>query len=300
MIHPKMIEAIVDGVIPAVKEYTDKSIAPFVAKLSELEVRAPEKGEPGQPGTDGKSVDVAEIQKLIAAEVAHAVLDLPKPKDGESGTDGKSVTLDDVRPIIEELVAKIPLAKDGKDVDPAVIAALISAEVEKAAAALPKPADGKSVTVEDIVPMILLAVSEAVAKIPPAENGKDADPETVAALVTTEVEKAVAALPKPIDGKDADPILIKEFIESAVAGLPVPKDGAAGRDGLQADECLVPDDLAVDVGKAIALLHESPPITPKQSPVVVNVPAAVAQSFKAKKITRDKTDGSLTITEQAE
>lgn len=294
-IHPKMIEAIVDGVIPAVKEYTDKTLAPVVAKLAEIEARAPQKGEPGAPGErgqdglNGKDADEAVIAKLIESAVAA----LPKPEDG------KSITLDDVRPIVEEVVAKIPSAKDGKDADPLEVAALIKLEVETAVAAIPPATDGKSVTIDDVRPVL----EELVAKIPPAKDGKDIDAQEVSALVTVEVAKSVAALPPAKDGKDSDPEMTAQMVAQEVAKIPVPKDGEPGhdgkdgRDGLKAEECLVPDDLAVEVGKAIALLAESPPLVPKASqPLVVNVmaPAPKPTNLKMK---REK-DGSVNVTSQ--
>lgn len=112
----------------------------------------------GPKGEDGKSVTVDDVKPLLEEMVAAIKIPVVENgKDGRDGTDGKSVTVDDVRPLLEEMVAAIEPAKDGKDADPAEVAALI---IEDVAKLVPVPADGKSVTIEDVAPLIEDAVSK--------------------------------------------------------------------------------------------------------------------------------------------
>ncbi|MFZ4605160.1 MAG: hypothetical protein ACOYM5_02780 [Caulobacter sp.] len=45
------------------------------------------------------------------------------------------------------------------------------------------------------------------------------------------IEQRLAALPAPVDGKDADMDQVRNMLSELVAAIPVPKDGAPGRDG---------------------------------------------------------------------
>jgi len=48
-----------------------------------------ERGEKGDPGEPGKSIDVAEVHRLIAELVAKSVASIERPRDGRDGADGK-------------------------------------------------------------------------------------------------------------------------------------------------------------------------------------------------------------------
>lgn len=232
----RLIEGLMEAVAPVVRDAiaagVEKATAPLLARIVELESRAPEKGEKGDPG---QSVTVEELRPLIEAEVAT----LPPAEPG------KSVTLDDVRPILEGMVAALPKAENGKDADPELIGLMVSEAVDK----LPPPEPGKSVTPDDLRPMleemvaalpkpengkdadpelIELMISEAVGKLPPAEPGKSVDLEETAELISMQVKQAVAALPKPEDGKDGQPGQDGEPGAPGANGA----DGQPGRDGV--------------------------------------------------------------------
>lgn len=145
-------------------------------------------GEVGQPGPAGADADMALVRTMIDEAVAAAV-------------------------------AAIPLAENGKDADPALVAELVAAEVAK----LPSPADGKDADLE----VIAALVAAEVAKIPAPANGKDVDPEFVIELVAAEVAK----IPAPAAGKDADPAVIRQMVQEAVAEIPPAEAGPAGVPG---------------------------------------------------------------------
>ena len=125
--------------------------------------------------------------------------------------------------MVGEAVAKIPLPRDGNDVDPAIIRQMVS----EAVAALPVPSPGK-----DADPAIVQRmVEEAVSAIPPVERLPPIEPDmdAIAGMVAREVEKRFAGIPVPQDGKsitvdDVRP-LINEAIGKAVGAIREPKDG---------------------------------------------------------------------------
>ena len=64
------IKAILEGLIPVVKEAIAAEQKPLIQRLDALERRAPEKGEPGVPGADGKdgaSVSMDDVAPVLAA-----------------------------------------------------------------------------------------------------------------------------------------------------------------------------------------------------------------------------------------
>lgn len=141
------------------KSVTLDEVAPIIEGAVALEfakVVIPE----GPQGEAGKSVEIAELIPVVIAEVEKAFAGIAPPKDGESGApgvDGKSITVDDVRPLLQEMVSEIEPAKNGKDADPAEVAALIIQDVVKL---IPVPENGKSVSLDDVAPLIEDAVSK--------------------------------------------------------------------------------------------------------------------------------------------
>jgi len=147
---------------------------------------------------------------------------IPKPKDGEPGADaenGKSVTAEELAPLVE-------------------------VEVGRAVAALSKPEDGKSVAAEDVRPMLAEMVSEAVKSIPEPKPGKDADMEALR-LHLDNLFKGFEP-PKPPSAEEVAATFERRFsdlvlswerqardtFDKAADRMPVPKDGADGRDAL--------------------------------------------------------------------
>jgi hypothetical protein len=86
MMDHRLIEGLMEVVVPAVREYVDgaltKAKAPLLEKIAELEARQPIKGEPGEPG---KSVTVDDVRPLIV----RALSEVPRPVDGKDGAPGE-------------------------------------------------------------------------------------------------------------------------------------------------------------------------------------------------------------------
>jgi integrin beta 3 len=86
MLDPDALAEMMAGII---EEHVAKAVAPLNARIADLEARpAPEKGEPGE---DGKSIDPAAVEEMVASTVAKAVAELPKPKDGNDGKDAANI-----------------------------------------------------------------------------------------------------------------------------------------------------------------------------------------------------------------
>lgn len=149
-----------------------------------------------------------ELVQTLGTQVEKAVAELPKPKDG----------------------------KDGKDVSPEDVEALIVLHVERAVKALPVPQDGRSVTVEDVAPLVVAEVAKAVERIPVPQNGKDgiglagAVIDREGHLVLTLSDGTAKSLGLVV-GKDADPEDVTRLVQEAVNRIPRPKDGEPGQPG---------------------------------------------------------------------
>ncbi|WP_227635272.1 phage gp6-like head-tail connector protein [Klebsiella pneumoniae] len=223
---------------------------------------------------DGKSVTPEDVRPLLEELVTAAVGEIPVPRDGKDydpavlkqavedavaslppAQDGKSVTPEDVRPLLEELVTaavgEIPVPRDGKDYDPAVL----KQAVEDAVASLPPAQDGKSVTPEDVRPLLEELVTAAVGEIPVPRDGKDYDPAVLKQAVDDAVADAVAALPPAQDGRDALHLEIQPFIDegkSYTRGSYATHNGGLWRayektHGMRGWECIVDGVSDVDI-----------------------------------------------------
>jgi hypothetical protein len=135
-------EAFGKEVVTAVEAAITRATAPLIARIAELEARAPvpgergPAGEPGQPGEkgldgqagrdgadgrDGKDADPVSDERV--SEAVAKWMEVNPPKAGERGADGADgkdgATAEDLRPMVEELVsaamATIPLPRDGRD-----------------------------------------------------------------------------------------------------------------------------------------------------------------------------------------
>lgn len=115
--------ALMKAVATVIREHVGKALDPILARLAAIEARpAPEKGE---PGADGASVTLDDVQPVIQAaldgfssKAMALIAAIPKPKDGrdgvdgkdgapgKDGADGKSITVDDVVPILERKMAE--------------------------------------------------------------------------------------------------------------------------------------------------------------------------------------------------
>lgn len=222
-------------------------------------------------GEPGRSVSVEDVAPMIRAEVDRAVAAIPAPEPASvdrsellrmvhdevvGAVDAlypremfDAVQPDAIAAAIRTAVEAIPAPRDGKDADPAEIAAMVQGAVDRAVAALPPPEPGKSVTLDEVRPVVDEAVSAAVSALPPPEPGRDADPEEVRKMVAeavgairlpegvdadtvqSMVTAAVAALPPPEPGKSVDPEDVRAMVQDAVAALPPPERGEPGPPG---------------------------------------------------------------------
>ena len=97
----------------------------------------------------------------FTAQLASAVASLPAPKIPE---------LPDIGAMVSDAVAALPPAQDGKSVTPEDVRPLLQELVTAAVGEIPVPRDGK-----DYDPAVLKqAVDDAVAALPPAQDGRDA------------------------------------------------------------------------------------------------------------------------------
>ena len=244
--------------------------APKIPELPDIGAMVSEAVAALPPAQDGKSVTPEDVRPLLQELVTAAVGEIPVPRDGKDydpavlkqavedavaalppAQDGKSVTPEDVRPLLQELVTaavgEIPVPRDGKDYDPAVL----KQAVEDAVAALPPAQDGKSVTPEDVRPLLQELVTAAVGEIPVPRDGKDYDP----AVLKQAVDEAVAALPPAQDGRDALQLEIQPFIDegkSYTRGSYATHNGGLWRayektHGMRGWECIVDGVSDVDI-----------------------------------------------------
>lgn len=174
-----------------------------------------ERGDPGETGAigergaDGKSVSLEDVVPVLRELVAA----IPVPKDGRDGRDGEdgaSVTISDIEPILREMVAALPLPKDGES-----------------------GRDGRDADPDMVRELVAEAVSDAVAAIPPAPPGRDG-----ASITVSDVEpflrEMVAAIPQPKDGRDGASITVADvepLLRELVAAIPPAKDGERGPEG---------------------------------------------------------------------
>ncbi|MDH1962636.1 phage gp6-like head-tail connector protein [Klebsiella quasipneumoniae] len=147
--------------------------APKIPELPDIGAMVSEAVAALPPAQDGKSVTPEDVRPLLQELVTAAVGEIPVPRDGKDydpavlkqavddavaalppAQDGKSVTPEDVRPLLQELVTaavgEIPVPRDGKDYDPAVL----KQAVDDAVAALPPAQDGRDALQLEIQPFI--------------------------------------------------------------------------------------------------------------------------------------------------
>ena len=208
----------------AIEDYVARAVAPMQKRLAQLEAErahVPERGEKGEPGAEGQ-VDYVVIENAIAV-------------------------------LVDKELAKRPLPKDGRDAPPidyGHINELIKAAAITVVADLPKPKDG-----ERGLPGEPGVAGERGSDGVPGAAGKDADIapaihnlELRFVALKGDLERIVKELPIPAGepgpmgppGKDVDEdAMLARVTARALAAIPVPKDGAAGKDGADADEAAI-------------------------------------------------------------
>ncbi|HID2881449.1 TPA: phage gp6-like head-tail connector protein [Klebsiella pneumoniae] len=116
------------------------------------------------PAQDGRSVTPEDLRPLLQELVTTAVGEIPVPRDGK---DYDPVVL---KQAVDDAVAALPPAQDGRSVTPEDLRPLLQELVTAAVGEIPVPRDGK-----DYDPAVLKqAVDDAVAALPPAQDGRDA------------------------------------------------------------------------------------------------------------------------------
>lgn len=178
-------------------------------------------GKDGANGLNGKDADptvIAELQQQIKALRDELLLVKAQPD------------LVAIKALVSEAVAALPVPKDGRDgrdIDPSVVDAMVAGAVSVAMKAIPTPQDGRSVTIADVQPLIVAEVEKAVKAVPVPKDGLGVQHATIDGnghFVLTFT-----------DGKEKD--LGRVVGEPGRDGLPgVPgwkgEKGDAGRDGI--------------------------------------------------------------------
>jgi integrin beta 3 len=136
-IDPVELGRAVGGVV---KEYVASAVQPIEKRISEIDLRAPERGEKGEPGAIGERGIAGQNGERGPPGENGRDGDRgekgdpgPSGEPGAPGSDGKSVTLEDVRPFIEAELSKWALDFERRAQD----------ILQRAVDRLPKPADGK-------------------------------------------------------------------------------------------------------------------------------------------------------------
>ena len=122
--HTKLVEKMLGGV----RDYVQRSLQPFVARLKTVEDRQPERGEQGDQGPEGTSGrdgrDGADGPRGEKGEPGVSIKGDPgkngrdgkdgiEGKDGQIGLKGRDADPEEVRAMVRTLFAEIPAPKDG-------------------------------------------------------------------------------------------------------------------------------------------------------------------------------------------
>jgi len=223
------LEAVVRGIAPVVRGHIADAVKELVARVAALEARPVVKEQAPDGRVDTLSMSVDSLRGEL-----RAYTDAPKHPNPD---DVKALIAEQlpqaVAGEVEKAVASIPKPRDGQDVDPVALEALVVKHVGLFVAAMPAAKDGESVTIEDVEPLVSAEVSKAVAGIPVPRDGKDVDATELEALVKRLVDAAVAHFEVPKDGKsvtveEVAPLVASE-VAKAVAAIPPAKDGDPGR-----------------------------------------------------------------------
>lgn len=156
---------------------------------------------------------VVDLDAVVSQAVALAVKSLPVPKDGAPGHDGKDGRDVDaallqtiVAASVERVLAEWPKPKDGTSLTPEDVAPLIKSEVAAATAGIRSGADGVGITgtLIDQDGCLQLTKSDGSTQLcgrVVGAPGRDAD----MVLLQKQLSEEIARFPRPKDGKDGDP-----------------------------------------------------------------------------------------------
>lgn len=201
VIRSMVVEEVAKVEVPAGKDGQSVTIDDVRPLIEEMVAALP-------PAAPGKDADPVEVAALILEDVAKLI---PIPADG------KSVTIEEVLPHLEKMVEALPKAVNGKDADPAEVAALI---VEDVAKLVPRPADGKSITVDDVLPAIEESIEKKIAALPKPKDGVDGRD-----------GKDGVGMAGAVLGRDGELVLTLSNGATKDLGVIVGKDGEPGQPG---------------------------------------------------------------------
>jgi hypothetical protein len=241
-------------IVSVVKDYLERNLSPVIVRLDALEKRLAEQpapkngvdGKDGQAGKDGADADPEIVAELARQKIAGELAELRATVEAIP----PAPELPDVAAMIERAVNALPTEE--------TVAAMIEKRVSELPEppALPEPPDVGAMIENAMLPYekaVEALIEKHIAELPPlpelpelpdVEGMIKAAIETVPtvdeAAIRTMIEAQIAELPKPQDGKsvtveDVTP-LIDEKVAKAVAAIPVPKDGAPGKDGIDGKE----------------------------------------------------------------
>lgn len=228
-------EAFGAEVVDLVKGYVERTVAPLLSRIDEIERRSPvladgqlekivERVTAAVPKPEnGKDANPTLIQQMVE----NAVSALPTPKDGEPGRDADP---NEVSQMVAAAVAALPPAKDGESVDTETVRGMIVEAVAREMALLPPPKDGENASVEDIRPVIRQEVEREIAGIPLPKDGvglAGALIDRTGALIITLSDGSTREL-GPVVGQDADMAALQRLIVESVERIPAPKNGQDG------------------------------------------------------------------------
>lgn len=153
----KMVET-VRGYVDKVKDAIGARVEAVEKAVAALPTREELKGEPGAPGA---SVTMEDVRPLLVEAIA--CIEIPKGEPGqpggpgapgEPGTPGKDIDPETVRAMVREEVRSIPVPRDGKDCDMAVVQTIVDAAVKAAVADFRDGEDGRDAAELEILPAI--------------------------------------------------------------------------------------------------------------------------------------------------
>jgi collagen type III alpha len=279
-----------EGVIHATRDYLARNVAPLKRRVELLEQRAPEKGEKGDPGKDGQSVDPSVIIKAAVDAVAA----LPKPRDGIDGKDADAEAIaQKAIDVVVKFLDDVPIPKDGA---PGARGAdgtkgERGEQGEKGERGEKGDPGEPGTAGKDGAPGLSgkdgergLAGKDGKDGAPgaPGLKGQDADPALVAELVSKAVAEALPLmLQKALEAASPD------FIAKMLAQVPKPVDGEPGRDGKDGESVDI-DEVRTLIVRELALL---PPAQPGRDADPAEIRAEVQRAIDLLPRPKDGEDG---------
>lgn len=235
MVDAAVARAVADIPVPANgKDADPEAIKSMVEDAVQERMAAIPKGE------DGKSVTAEEVAPMLASLVKEAAAAIPAPKDG------RDVDPDAVRGMVAEAVSVAIKGIEPPAVDYQRMGEAVDAAVARAVAAIPAPRDGRDIEPDVVRAMVIEAVAKAAEAIRPSA-AEPVDYERVVRMVERVVglatpsldvvqrlvDDAVKAIPRVDDAELSGQI--RDAVKAAAADLPAPQGGSPGKDAAEID-----------------------------------------------------------------